>query len=109
MAGGLAALLGALALLALAGKVFPSLEPDYGRLARMRWPVGYWNALALLLVLALPLALWLGSRVGCANRRVLAYLVLAALPLTFSRGGLASGSRSSAAGSCSRTSGSKGC
>ena len=69
VAGGLAAMLGVLAVLALAGKVFPSLEPDYGRLARMRWPVGYWNVLALLLVLALPLALWLGSRVAAGARR----------------------------------------
>ena len=91
VAGGLAALLGVLALLALAGKVFPSVEPDYARLARMRWPVGYWNALALLLVLALPLALWLGSHVRRELGALLAYLALAALPLTFSRGGLALG------------------
>ena len=30
------------------GKVFPGIEPDYGRLARLRWPVAYWNELALL-------------------------------------------------------------
>jgi hypothetical protein len=77
----------------LAVKVFPSLYPDSERIARLRAPVGYWNALALLFAFGLPLALWLA---GLAGRRtglralavVFAYLLGVALALTFSRGGI---------------------
>ena len=40
---------------ALAGKIAPGLTEDGGRIARLRVPVGYWNGLALLLGLGLPL------------------------------------------------------
>jgi O-Antigen ligase len=94
VAAGLTGLLGAVVTWALAGKVFPGVEPDYGHIARLRTPVGYWNALALLLVVALPLALWAASRRGAPAwarglGAVLGYGVLVALPLTYSRGGLA--------------------
>ena len=46
----------------LAGKAVPALYGDYGRLARLRSPVGYWNALALVVVFGLPLALWAATR-----------------------------------------------
>ena len=46
---------------ALLGKVFPGLFPDGARVARLRNPIGYWNALALVAALALPLALWLAA------------------------------------------------
>ena len=46
---------------ALAGKAVPALYEDYGRLARLRSPVGYWNALALVMVFGLPIALWAAS------------------------------------------------
>src|SRR5438105_7926103 len=62
LALGFAALLGAVCVWALAGKVFPWLHEDYGRITRLRGPVGYWNALALLGDLALPLGLWLATR-----------------------------------------------
>ncbi len=90
VAGGLALLLGAVLLWALAGKVVPGLFPDGARLSRLRNPVGYWNALALLADISLPLFLWLAAR-----RRDLAalgvYLALVALLLTYSRAGLAVG------------------
>jgi tetratricopeptide (TPR) repeat protein len=87
LALGLAALLGAVVVWSLAGKVLPWLNEDYGRIARLRSPVGIWNQLALLADYALPLALWLAWR-----RRVLgallAYGWLVALVLTYSRGGV---------------------
>src|SRR6266513_579305 len=43
-----AALLGALFVWSLAAKVIPGLYSDYGRLARLRYPLGYWNELAML-------------------------------------------------------------
>ena len=87
VAGGLCLLLGGVLLWALAGKVFPGLFPDGARVARLRNPVGYWNALALVCDFALPLFLWLSAR-----RRELGalgvYFALVALLLTYSRGGL---------------------
>jgi len=87
LATGLAAVLGAVAVWSLAGKALPWLYDDYGRIARLRAPVGIWNQLALLGDYALPLALWLAWR-----RRVLgallAYAWLVAVVLTYSRGGV---------------------
>ena len=51
-------LVGATAVWALAGKALPRLYEDYERFARLRSPVGYWSALALVLAFGLPLALW---------------------------------------------------
>ncbi len=45
---GAAVLLGALFVWALAAKVIPGLYGDYSRLARLRYPLGYWNELGLL-------------------------------------------------------------
>src|SRR5919201_489046 len=82
-----AALFGALFVVALAAKVVPAFYEDYGRLARLRFPLEYWNELALLAAMAVPVGLWLGAR-----RRVLgALLVYAAfvtVVLTFSRFGV---------------------
>lgn len=95
-----AATAGALALLlfgvlgwALLGKVFPGLFPDGARVARLRNPVGYWNALALLAALALPLGLWIASsgrapRPARALGALLSYVAVVALVLTFSRAGI---------------------
>ena len=87
LATGLAAVLGAVAVWSLAGKALPWLYDDYGRIARLRAPVGIWNQLALLGDYALPLALWLAWR-----RRVLGALLvyawLVAIVLTYSRGGV---------------------
>ena len=81
----LAALLGAVAVWALAAKVLPVLY-DYGPpgVTRLRSPVGLWNQLALLGAFALPLALW-RRRLGGT---LLAYGWIVALALTYSRGGI---------------------
>jgi O-Antigen ligase len=89
LAYGLAALLGAVVLWSLGGKVFPlAAPPVIGVQSRLDSPVGLWNQLALLGAYALPLALWLAGR-----RRVLgtllAYAWGVAIVLTLSRGGLA--------------------
>jgi hypothetical protein len=86
----LAAVLGVLMLGALAGKVFAGIEDDYGRVARLRWPIGYWNGLALLAVVAVVLGLWLA-----VERRVegaaLLYAAMVVAALTLSRGAIAAG------------------
>ena len=86
LALGLMALLGALVLWSLLGKVLPFVY-DYGSLqvGRLRGPIGLWNQLALACVFALPLALWRRRLEGV----LLAYASIVALLLTYSRGGLA--------------------
>ena len=86
-------LIGATCLWALLEKAVPGLYGDYGRLARLRSPVGYWNALALVVVFGLPTALWAAtrarhSRVVKAGAVVVLYALLVALVLTYSRGGI---------------------
>ncbi len=78
---------------ALLGKVFPGLFPDGARVARLRNPIGYWNALALVAALALPLALWLAAgrqhgRLLRAGGVLLVYAAAIALVLTYSRAGI---------------------
>jgi hypothetical protein len=86
-AGGLALLLGLVIAYALLAKGIPSLYPDYGRLARLRSPVGFWNALALLGDFALVLGLW-----RAAERRLDGALLVFGGALTvllaYSRGGI---------------------
>jgi O-Antigen ligase/Tetratricopeptide repeat len=94
VATGLAIALGAVIAWALAGKVFPSLV-EYGeQVARLRSPVGYWNALALLCVAAGVLGLWLATdaargRWVRAAGAVLVYGAIVAVVLTYSRSGIA--------------------
>ena len=85
LANGLAALLGAVIVWSLLGKVFPSFY-DYGGpdVTRLRGPIGLWNQLALATDYALALALALRGRAGA----LLAYSALVALLLTYSRGGI---------------------
>ncbi len=78
---------------ALLGKAVPALDPDGDRVARLREPVGYWNALALLADIGLVLGLWLGTEQG--HRRavrvcgaLLVYVSTLALLLTLSRAGV---------------------
>jgi O-antigen ligase len=82
-----AALLGALFVWSLAAKVIPGLYSDYGRLARLRYPLGYWNELAVLAAASVPIGLWLARQ-----RRILAglllYLALVVVVLTYSRVGI---------------------
>ena len=85
-------LLGALFAWALAAKVVPGLYPDYERLARLRYPLAYWNELALLAAAAVPLGLW---AVGPRHERrarlggaLLLYAALVVAVLTYSRVGI---------------------
>jgi O-antigen ligase len=86
-------LCGAVVCWALFGKVVPDFFPDGERVARLRDPLGYWNALALVAAVAVLLGVWLASRTG--RRRevrvagaVLVFLSTVALLLTYSRGGV---------------------
>jgi tetratricopeptide (TPR) repeat protein len=95
-AGALLVALGAAVLWALAGKVVPALFPDGDRAARLRDPIGYWNALALAADILLVLALWLARAAGAsrparAAGAVLAYGAIVAVLLTASRAGVAAG------------------
>ena len=90
----LAAVLGATILWALAGKAIPSLFPDGGRAARLRDPIGYWNALALLADAVLVLGLWLAASPGLRRAlrvagAVLAFCAVVAVLLAASRAGVA--------------------
>jgi hypothetical protein len=85
-------LLGALFVWALAGKVIAGLYPDYERLARLRYPIGYWNELALLAAASVPLGL---CAVGPRHERrarmggaLLLYAALVVTVLTYSRVGI---------------------
>jgi hypothetical protein len=85
-------LLGALFVWALAAKVIPGIYPDYERLARLRYPLGYWNELALLAAASVPFGLWaVGPRHDRRARLGGALLLFAALVvtvLTYSRVGM---------------------
>jgi O-Antigen ligase len=81
---------------ALLAKAVPSLDPEGDRVARLREPVGYWNAVALLADVAIVLGLWLGTEGG--HRRtvrvlgaLLVYVATLALLLTLSRAGVVVG------------------
>jgi O-Antigen ligase len=87
IAEALAALLAVLFVVALAGKVVPAFYEDYGRLARLRFPLEYWNELALLAAAAVPLALWLAARRRVAGSLLL-YAAFVTVVLTFSRFGV---------------------
>jgi hypothetical protein len=84
---GAAALLGALFVWALIAKVIPDLYADYGRLARLRYPLGYWNELALLAAAAVPVGLWLARRSRVLGGLLL-YAALVVVVLTYSRVGI---------------------
>jgi len=91
-AGALTILFGAVVLWALAGKVVPDLFPDGERVARLRDPLGYWNALALVAGIAMLLGSWVASRPGLDRRLrtlgpVVVFVATVALLLTYSRGG----------------------
>jgi MFS family permease len=88
IAEGAAALLGLLVGWALLAKCVPALYVDYGRLARLRSPLDYWNELALLCTAGVPLALWLATRRRIEGV-VLLYGLTVTLLLTYSRFGVA--------------------
>jgi hypothetical protein len=81
---------------ALLDKAIPALDPDGDRVARLREPVGYWNALALLADIAIVLGLWLGTSRGHratvrAAGALLVYAATLSLLLTLSRAGVIAG------------------
>jgi hypothetical protein len=82
----------AVALYALAGKVAPgAIAPDEP-IARLRAPLQYWNALALVCAMALPVALRVATDTARSPRPRLAalaatYVLAMAMGLTYSRGG----------------------
>jgi hypothetical protein len=88
----LAIALGAVLAWALLSKVVPSLGPEGDRVARLREPVGYWNALALFADVAIALGLWLATAHGRLAVRIggglLVYAATLALLLTLSRAGV---------------------
>jgi hypothetical protein len=76
---------------ALLGVAVPSLFPDGDRIARLREPVGYWNALALLADAAIAFGLWTARSprlVGRAAGCLVIYAAVVALLLTQSRAGV---------------------
>ena len=92
----LSLVIGATLVWALVAKAVPALDPEGDRVARLREPVGYWNALALLADVAIVLGLWLGTEP--AHRRgirvlgaLLVYVATLALLLTLSRAGVVVG------------------
>jgi O-Antigen ligase len=94
LAGAAAGLLGLVFGWALLAKCVPSLYSDYGRVARLRAPVGYWNELALLAAVAVPLALGLAAprargALVRAGGVVLLYGAALTVLLTYSRFGIA--------------------
>lgn len=87
------------ALYALGGKLAPGLElgpvslDHTADFSRLRAPIGYWNALGLLLVMATPACIWVAAspkaRSGLRLAALLALeILLVALALTYSRGAL---------------------
>src|SRR2546423_2190630 len=82
-----AVLLGALFAWALVAKVIPGLYSDYGRLARLRYPLGYWNELALLAAASVPIGLWPLRRFRVAGALLL-YGAIVVVVLTYSRVGI---------------------
>src|SRR4051794_38202762 len=72
---------------ALLAKGIPSLYPDYGRLARLRSPVGFWNALALVGDFGVVLGLWRASQRRFDGALLVFGGVLTVL-LAYSRGGI---------------------
>jgi O-antigen ligase/polysaccharide polymerase Wzy-like membrane protein/tetratricopeptide repeat protein len=88
VAYGAAALLAALVGWALLAKCVPALYSDYGRLARLRSPLGYWNELALLFDSGVPIALWLAVARRRVEGVVLLYGLVLTLLLTYSRFGV---------------------
>ena len=92
-ATGMTILVAATAGWALASKIAPALADDGSPVARLRAPVGYWNGLAFVLAVGVPLALWVASNQSLrrplrAAGVALTAALLVALFLTYSRSGV---------------------
>lgn len=93
VAGGYLVIATAVALWALAGKVAPGVVDHATQISRLRDPLEYWNALALVCALAVPIAIRVATARGLHGRRsilalVALLLLLTCIGLTYSRGGL---------------------
>lgn len=99
LANGFAVVAVLVALYAIAQKLAPGLHlsgvfdlNQTGAVPRLQEPIGYWNALALFLVLGAPIVLHLATDAGRPRWRLLAAsaleLMLVVVGLTLSRGGL---------------------
>jgi len=82
----------AVAVYALAGRVFPGVVGHATEISRLRAPLEYWNALALVCALAAPVAIRLATardvRGGWRIASLVAlFLLLVTIGLTYSRGG----------------------
>jgi hypothetical protein len=92
----LSVVVGATLTWALVAKAVPALDPEGDRVARLREPVGYWNALALVADVGIALGLWLGTAPGHRRRvrivgGLLVYVSALSLMLTLSRAGVVVG------------------
>ena len=82
------------AVYAFLGKALPDVVTHAQAIARLEQPIGYWNVLAILLVMATPVALATAARSGlpavarAATTTVLGLLLITFF-FTFSRGGIA--------------------
>ncbi len=97
--GGVAAGCATIAVVALLSRLHPSWFPEnelpqvlVGVQSRLAYPVGYWNALAGLIAIGLPLLLWAVHSARSIGLRSLAAAAIPAVALagyfTYSRGGL---------------------
>lgn len=82
----------AVAVYALAGKIAPGAFAPDEPIARLRAPLQYWNALALVCAMGLKVALRVATETGRGDRARLAgiaaaYALVLAIGLTYSRGG----------------------
>src|SRR6185312_415368 len=82
-------------LVALASRLLPfvfNLSQETAGGSRLRWPLGYWNALGLFMAMAGTLSLWMARRSLIAALRWAAAALLPAivvgLYVTYSRGGI---------------------
>ncbi len=93
LAAALAVVIGAAVGWALLGVAIPSLFADGDRVARLREPIGYWNALALLADAGVVLGVWVWGAFprGRVLGALLGYGSVVALLLTQSRAGLLAG------------------
>jgi len=78
---------------ALLARCLPDMLGSDYEPSRLQAPMGYWNGLALVAVMAVPGILWWGGRKGAGTRDLLVSagalaVVLTTLLLTYSRGGL---------------------
>ncbi len=92
---GIAVAIIAIAVVALGSRLFPhfiAVDEGLGSGARLRFPLGYWNANAVLFALGSALCLWLSRRSLFGALRWIAVgslpILLVALYVTYSRGGL---------------------